>query len=645
MMRRFYCLSAALIVSFLYGVAQPANKRSFSAEDITTLRTLSDAQVSPDRQGAVFVVTAADTEKNLFTSDLWVVRTDGSQLQRLTYHPASDTHPRWAPDGKSIAFLSDRGDGTQVYQLSLAGGEARQLTKWKTPVGSFEWFPDGRSLLLVAPAPDSPEVESRKKKQDDAFLLGDQFARSQLWIFDLQTADSRALTPSGFHASGSAVEPGGKKIAFVVTPSPEADSSYDAVARWVDVAGATVSGLAESSRAGDLAWSPQGEKLASIRPFDGKGISRADLFTYSTAGGSPKNLSASLDLEVDHFRWTPSGSGIVFEVKRGVHSVLYSVDVASGGMQPLQERKGIVKDFDLAGQDTVVFVGTSADEPDELWIAEGQTTPRRLTHFNEPAASLSLATVEVIRWKNGNDWEIEGLLYKPSSSAARPPYALLVDPHGGPRGHRTYSFDPTAHYFASAGYAVFQPNFRGSTGYGDRFVKGNVADWGPGPFSDVMTGINALAARGLADEGNLFMYGWSYGGIMTNWTITHSNRFRAAASGAGVADGVLQYVISDSRRWRFDYFGGSPFPENLELYRRQSAITYIQQARTPTLFIHGERDVRCPIQHGWMMHRALRDLGVETEMVVYPREGHGFRELRHIVDRAARVRAWFDRHR
>jgi dipeptidyl aminopeptidase/acylaminoacyl peptidase len=248
----------------------------------------------------------------------------------------------------------------------------------------------------------------------------------------------------------------------------------------------------------------------------------------------------------------------------------------------------------------------------------------------------------VVRWPSGGA-EVEGVLAQPASApAGRRP--LLVIPHGGPRDHTSALFDPSTAYFTSLGYLVLRPNFRGSTGYGDAFTRANVADWGAGPFADVMAGVDAMIERGLADPARLFLYGWSYGGYLANWAITHTDRFRAAASGAGVADLRLQYVTSDARRWRFDYFTGSPFTGNQELYARESPITYVAAARVPTLFLHGAEDARVPPAQGWMMYRGLRDAGVEAEMVVYPREGHGFEEPRHVLDRLRRIADWFARH-
>jgi dipeptidyl aminopeptidase/acylaminoacyl peptidase len=289
------------------------------------------------------------------------------------------------------------------------------------------------------------------------------------------------------------------------------------------------------------------------------------------------------------------------------------------------------------------------DRPHEVWRADRSGAIRPITRFNtELTAAVDLPTLETVRWKSG-PWEVEGVLTvppRPAASSPRPgPYPLLVRPHGGPRANSLMEFGPHDAWLASLGYLVFEPNFRGSTGYGDRFAKGNGGDWGAGPFSDIMAGVDALVAAGRADPDRLYLFGWSYGGIMANWTATHTDRFRAIVSGAGVADLRLQYILSDARRWRFDYFGGSPFePQYLPAYWANSPVTQVGKVKTPMLFLQGEQDRRCPLPQALMMHRALLDNGGDSTLVLYPREGHGFREPEHLLDRTRRIALFFADH-
>ena len=451
---------------------------------------------------------------------------------------------------------------------------------------------------------------------------------------------AHAITDGSRHVQTAAWAPDGKRVALVTTATPEADSSLDARLQVLDV----TTGVRRDVPGGDLAsdprWSRDGRSLAFVRPFDGRELSRNDAFVWTVGSDRVRNVSASLDRDVEDLGWTADGAALEVHHAAGAVSGIARIEVATGRVQPLWIPGRALLSAAHGGPGWVFVPG---DAPAEVWVAGAAgESPRPRTRWNDSLRERVLPRLEVVRWRSG-DAEVEGVLAHPTtSSTGRRP--LIVIPHGGPRDHTSALFDPQTAYFASLGYLVLRPNFRGSTGYGDAFTRANVANWGAGPFDDMMAGVDALIARGLADPGRLFLYGWSYGGYLTNWAITHTDRFRAAASGAGVADLRMQYVISDARRWRFDYFSGSPFTGHQDLYARESPITYVAAARVPTLFLHGEADVRVPPAQGWMMYRGLRDAGVEAEMVVYPREGHGFEEPRHVLDRLRRIADWFARH-
>lgn len=609
------------------------------------MRVLSDLQLSPDGRWLAFVVSSADEERNRMTSDVWLAATRGSDFRRLTYHPGSDNHPRWSPDGSVLAFLSDRQGNAQVYLSKLTGGDPQPFSRLRTAVQRFEWSPDGARIALTASRPVDEEESRRRREQGDAYTLGSEHSRHQVWILSVAGGDARAVTDGRYHTENLSWSPDSAKLALVTAPNSEADASLDSEIRILEPAIGSISEFRDSQRAESFAYSTASELVGYLRPFDGKGISRRDLFIRRFSAGVAKNITETLDRDVDKFVWSQDGKSVYFTLKKGTHSVFYRSDPAGERIEKLRESQGVIKDFQVDAQGKLYGIASSTITGDEIWAVAPPAQPERLTNLNEEFQAINLGKTEIVRWQSTDGLEVEGLLVTPPDLQTSKRYPLIVDPHGGPRGHRDASFDPQSQFFAARGFVVLKPNFRGSTGYGDRFTRGNVGDWGTLPFADVMAGVDMVVKLGLADSDNLFLYGWSYGGYMANWAITHSNRFRAVASGAGVADGVMQYVLSDSRRWRFDYFAGSPFAGNLELYRQQSPVTYIRQAKTPTLFLHGERDIRVPPEQGIMMYRALKDQGIETEMVIYPREGHGLVELRHIMDRPQRVVAWFDKYR
>jgi dipeptidyl aminopeptidase/acylaminoacyl peptidase len=629
----FVCTAAAI------AIAQP---RAFTLDDMASFTSITDVAVSPDGAQAVFAVRSTILAENRTQVDLWGVPTDGSRPARqLTYDRAGESALRWSPDGTRLAFLADRDGSRQVWALPVEGGEAVKLTSYPESIAAFDWSPDGRRLAVLAPPEKTEEERRREREKEDGFLLGEQWRNNRVWTVATSEGAARPLTDGALHVRSVAWSPDGARLAVTVAPNAEADASEDARAQIVDVASGTVQDVPGGDRAGSLTWSRDGRRLAFVRAFDGRGISREDLHVWETGSAAPaRNVSRSIDRDVEDLFWTVDGRSLDALVSHGATHSIVRVAIDTATAQPPQRfpySVGIV----ARGGPVQVFSRT--DRPAGLYAGAGAGDARALTTLNASAAAIQLPSAEAVRWK-GPLGEVEGVLFKPFGYDPARRYPLLVNPHGGPRGHSNLAFDPGAAYWTSLGYLVLKPNFRGSTGYGDAFTKGNVEDWGQGPFEDVMAGVDALIARGIADADRLFMFGWSYGGILANWTATHTDRFKAIVSGASVADGRMQYAISDSRRWRFDYFKGSPFFDaNYPLYQRESPVTHARHARSPTLFVVGAEDKRCPLEQSLMMYRAFKDHGVTTDLLIYPREDHGFVEPRHILDRARRVADWFTR--
>jgi dipeptidyl aminopeptidase/acylaminoacyl peptidase len=629
-------MSGALVAVLFGAAALPAVPRPFRLEDVAAFRAVREVAVSPDRTWAALLVREPDLTASRFRNALWTVPVDGSApARRVDVMPAPESSLRWQPDGSRIAYLGRRGPGAQVFAVPLRGGHAVALTSHGTSVAAFGWAPGG-GLLVVAPGPATKEEEQREKTHDDGWALGRQWRNHRAWL--VSRGAFSPLTDGARHVRRAALSPDGTKVALITTPDPEADSTQDARLQVLDVGSGTVDEVPGSSMASEVEWSPKGRALAFVRPFDGHEISRADVYVWSAGESAARNVSSASDRDVEALRWSTDGGSIDVQLPEGARSAVSRFLPGTGTRDSLWRPAHGLALLERAGTG---WVYVPSDRPAELWAAglRGEA-PRRLTRLNPD--DIELPRAELMRWRSGTR-DVEGILFGPANADGRP-RPLVLHPHGGPRDHAGDDFDPLAAFLVAQGFLVLKPNFRGSTGYGDAFTRGNVEDWGAGPFADVMAGADAVIAGGRADGSRLFLYGWSYGGYLANWAITHTDRLRAAVSGAGVADLRMQYSISDARRWRFDYFRGSPFAGNEELYANQSPVTYARQARVPTLFIHGERDERCPPAQGLMMHRALRDNGVETEMVLYPREPHVFVEPRHLIDRARRVVEWFRAH-
>lgn len=633
---------ASLLLAILSLVSSSAHTwlpdatREFTAEDIVAFKSVVSIAVSPDRRSAIVALRSADLDEHRLDTDLWLVPLDGGAAPRqLTFAEGSESSPAWSPDGERVAFLARRGETTEVHVLPLAGGESRPFAGARGSAAAFAWAPDGRRMAIVAPPDDTDQEARRRRERDDAYPIGEQARNHRVWIVT-DAGVTRAVGDSRRHAQMVRWSPDGKWIAAITTPTPEADATTDSRAEIIDVDSGREREVPDSGQASSISWTPEGVLLV-IRPFDGRSISREDVFAWTVGAGRAVNVTRALDRDAEAV--VPLGEGrLAIRHATGTTSAIATFDINSGSIAGSWTRQIAIGEL-APSRNGWVFVG--GQRPDELQLVEGDEI-RTLTSWNEALArSVALPEIETVSWR-GPAGAIDGVLFRPADLVPGRRYPLILNPHGGPRSRSSASFDPVASYFVSQGFLVLKPNFRGSVGYGDQFARANVANWGDGPFRDVMAGVDALVARGIADPARLFMYGWSYGGYLTNWAVTHTDRFRAAVSGAGVADLRMQYAISDARRWRFDYFTGTPFvAANLPIYERESPVTWVRAAKTPTLFLHGERDVRCPLPQGLMMYRALADNGVKTEMIVYPREGHGFAEPRHIIDRARRIVDWF----
>lgn len=629
---RTLCALVAIAISAPSAFAQ----RPFALDDIAAFKTIADSAVSPDGTRIVFSVKSTILGENRTQTDLWMVPADGSAPARqVTYDRATETSLRWSPDGQRLAFLADRDGSRQVWALPVGGGEAVKLSSHSQSVSAFDFSPDGKQVAIVAPPARTAEEQRREREKDDGYLLGEQWRNHRVWV------DGKELTDGRQHVREIAWSPDRRHLAISVAPSAEADASADAKVQVLDVASGQTHDVPGGDLGGSVSWSPDGRSLAFTRAFDGRGISRDDLHVWEVgSAAAAKNVSSSLDRDVEALFWAPDGKSIDVLISHGATHSLARVQLSTGAAEVI-ERYTFTLGAMSRGKGTQAYARN--DRPDELYAGVDARGARQLTSINAAAAQVQLPAAEAVRWK-GSIGEVEGVLFKPFGYDAKRRYPLFVNPHGGPRGHSNLDFDPTAAYWTSLGYVVLKPNFRGSTGYGDKFTKGNVEDWGEGPYQDVVAGVDALIARGVADPERLFLFGWSYGGIMANWTATHTDRFKAIVSGASVADARMQYAISDSRRWRFDYFRGSPFLDsNYPLYQRESAVTHAKHAKSPTLFVVGAEDKRCPLEQSLMMYRAFKDHGVTTDLLIYPREDHGFVEPRHIVDRAKRIGEWFKR--
>jgi dipeptidyl aminopeptidase/acylaminoacyl peptidase len=650
MKRVIALITLSLWVCVVGALAQ--QKRAMTFDDIQGLRNVSDAQVSADGRWVAYVLTSTDMKENATDADVWLVSTSGGDAVRLTTSKKNDNQPRWSPDSKRIAFISAREEKPQIFLISPTGGEAEKLSDSKTGVQSFQWSPDGRSIAFVAQQDMTPEEEKKQKDKDDPQVIDKNFKFSRIWVIDVQTRKASELVKSDFVASDPQWSPDGRSIAFTTLPTPKADDGSLSDIWIADVGSGNTRKLVDNEGPDSSPrWSPDGRSIAYLTRDAKLGvIGQSRLNIIPSEGGTPRAILSSFDYQPSSAKWSQDGRTIYFNSPVRTTTQLFMVPAAGGEAKQLSKITGTMGQATFSRDGSVVaFTRSDIQHPDDVYVAKlpGMVDGVRLTDHNPQVQKLSLGADEVIRWKSKDGMEIEGVLIYPVGYQQGKRYPMVALIHGGPSGVWTQSFPGSygnfGHVWAGKGWAVFYPNVRGSSSYGEKFLFANINDWGGGDYQDVQTGIDHLVAKGVADPDRLAQSGWSYGGYLTAWTLTQTNRFKAVMVGAGLTNMFSMYSTNDLQRVIEAYFGGEPW-NNLQAYQRASAMTYIKQAKTPTLILHGGADTRVPPGQAQELYMGLRKNAVPAELVFYPREPHGLQEPRHRLDKMRREYAWFSKY-
>lgn len=673
-------------------VGQSPALRPITIDDYFKILSVHDPQLSPDAKWVAYSVDKATLKTDKNETRIWMISTSGGDAIPLTAEGVSSSHPRWSPDGKFLAFLSDRtGLPTQVWLLNRLGGEAQRLTDTPQAVDDFAWSPDSRRLALVLRDPSADELEAAKARSESGGSAGDkestskskrpwvidrvQFKadtigyldrrRTHLYVFDLASKSLAQITSGDYDDSGPAWSPDSKLLAFTSNRSqPDPDRTYNTDIWTVSAdntdKGAQLTQVTTNPGADDSpTWSPDGKTIAYITMTDPK------LFDYATrnlavspaTGGAPKILTLSLDRMVSSPRFSPDGRSIYFMADVDGALQLYMTTKTPNGVpipvdmigQPLaltnlknrifRSVNGFTISSSPSSRPLVIAQVTTPERPDELFsVVDGKYT--QLTHVNEALFSqLKLSHGEYVHFKSKDGTPVAGYLYKPLDYTPGHKYPTLLIPHGGPVWAYYAEFSHLAQLYAANGYAVLFPNPRGSSGYGQDFCKAIYADWGNKDFQDDMAMVDYAIAQGIADPDKLGVGGWSYGGISTDFIITQTTRFKAAISGAGAAEFLSLYGHDQYQR---DYETELGLPwETPAVWQHVSWYRNIAKVTTPTLFLGGNMDSNVPILGGEQMYQSLKRLGVPTELVVYPDEYHEFSLPSHIKDRLGRDLAWY----
>jgi dipeptidyl aminopeptidase/acylaminoacyl peptidase len=628
---------------------ESSTSRRMTAEDVVALKAVSDAEISPDGRTVAYVVTRADLAQNASDADIWVVPAAGGTPTQLTNSPKADNMPRWSPDGRTIAFLSARDERPQLWTMSSTGGDQASRTTRKAPVRQFEWSPDGRFIAYVADVEPTAVEERRIKEKDDAVVVDSGYRFTALVVMDVADRSERRIATGDGIVADPRWSPDGTRIAYTLTPTPKADDGGLSDIWIAQVTGGAPRKLVENPGPDQAPrWSPDGTQIAYVTA-PSSDVRQPQLAVISAEGGRPRLVAPGFLYQPSGALWTPDGATLLFTAGARIAVQQFAVPAAGGTPRAMGELHGVVSGGTISRDGrTIAFTRSDVQHPADVYVAtvDGMGATR-LTDHNPQVRNFQLGRSEEVHWTSTDGMPMDGVLIYPVGYRAGQRYPMVAEIHGGPAGAWNEGFPGNwgnaGHVMAGEGWAVFYPNPRGSSGYGEPFLRANIKDWGAGDYRDIQTGIDALVARGIADSTRLGQSGWSYGGYMTAWTLTQTNRFKAVVIGAGLTDMYSMYGTNDLPKTLDGYFGAEPWNDTTE-YRKRSAMTYIKNARTPTLILHGQADQRVPIGQSQELYLALKRRGVPVQLVFYPREPHGLQEPRHQLDKMRRERDWLARY-
>jgi dipeptidyl aminopeptidase/acylaminoacyl peptidase len=612
------------------------------ARFLANIVEVQEVKLSPDGRTVIFV--AGDSLDPTLTQ-LWRVPVDGSEAARpFTAGGRSAWGPRFAPDGRNLAFLSTSSDtaAPQVRLIALDGGESRELTTEPAGINDMGFSPDGTRLAYLTSAPRGPAA--------DPIDMSLRPGATRLKLLDLDTGATTTISPDTFHVWRFAFSPDGRKLALLGSRPGSFGEWRRGMLAVVDANGKNyrrIPGRWDPLQG--VAWSPDGAQLAAyalpaarysypvLHLVDATGRAPAVRLVPYEHPGTDANVA-----------WTAAG-GLVVAAHEGVRSFLTRIDPATSARTRLAEAwDAFGWGFSLSDSGDAAWIASAPDSPGDVFaLRRGAAAPVRLTTLNPLYSGRPWIEPRAVTWTSFDGRRIEGVLFEPPADVPRP-VPLVVLPHGGPSVHWPLSFYSDVHnpgqVYALNGMAALLPNVRGSTGYGEEFCALNRGDLGGGDYRDIEAAVDSLVAAGLADPARLGMYGVSYGGFMTAWTVGHTNRYAAAIVGAGPMNYLSDYAQNDlTPYWQQEFIGASPWL-NPEVYVSRSPIAYAKNVTTPVLIFHGAEDIRVPPAQSKELFAALRELGKPVEYLLYPREGHGLSETAHQVDFFERQLAWFRKH-
>jgi dipeptidyl aminopeptidase/acylaminoacyl peptidase len=629
-------------------------------DSLFKVRRFKEVALSPDGKKVAWAEMLSEGEKVSSQTIIYVtdLKSPRAKPRRITAGTKGSTHAEhglaWSPDSTRIAFLSDREkkDQLQAYVASADGTGVKKLTHLKGFLAGPRWSPDGTLLafLFIENAPrDAGPLQAKKA---EVGVIEEHIYEQRLTILDMKTGKLRQLSPADLYVYEYDWSPDSKKLVAIAAHGSGDNNWYIAQLWTLDAR----SGEMKSIFKPDLQiavprWSPDGKSIAFIGGLmSDEGSNGGDIFLLPSRGGKPRNITPGMKASAAWLAWLPSSQGLLFSEHIDGSSGLASVEVASSRITPLWKGgESIVGDggtFSLSlsrDQKTTALIRHSFQQPPEVWAGPIGAW-KQVTRANADQKP-SWGEVKSIHWKSDR-FTIQGWLLFPRDYNPKRRYPMIVSVHGGPASSRRPSWPATFFdlaIFSSEGYFVFFPNPRGSFGQGEEFTRANVKDFGHGDLRDILAGVDAILKTSPVDEKRLGLAGWSYGGFMTMWAVTQTQRFGAAVSGAGIANWQSYYGQNGIDQWMIPYFGASVYDDSA-VYARSSPINFIKKVKTPTLILVGDGDVECPVPQSFEFWHALKTLGVPNQFVIYPNEGHLIQLPKHRRDIARRTVAWFRKY-
>ena len=622
------------------------------------IKSISQTEISNDGKSIAYVVREPimEDKKSEYLSQIWVTDTESKENIQYTFNQKSSSSPKFSPDGKKIAFLSSRSGKNQIWIMNTLGGEARMLTKEKKGVRSIKWSPDGKMISFLKSDDDTEDEIKSKENKTDVILVDKNFKYSHIYSYHFDEDTVTKVTSGNYSVNSFDYSPNGKKIIFSHQEDTNINTGFiNTDISVIDSDGKNLRLLVDRpGRDGNPIFSGDGNKFAFISS-GGKqeSIGLGDVFVYDLKNDVINKLANTFNRSSNIISWTSDDENLIISESVKTTGQLLLLPTNGDGYISWSKEKysnGVISSVVKSKfSEKIVLCYENLNTPVEVYISEtNKPSFEKISDINN-LKYPKLSKTEIISWKSYDGKEIEGILTYPKNYKKGSKYPVILQIHGGPAGVFSERFNGRpgiymTEYFSEKGYITIKPNPRGSTGYGKEFRYANYKDWGYGDYEDVVSGVDKVIEMGIGDPDRQFVMGWSYGGYLTSFIVTKTNRFKAASMGAGLPNLISMVTTTDIQDYLVAHMGAE-FWEDYDTYEKHSAIYQIKNTKTPTQIIHGSNDLRVPFTQGQEFYRALDRLGVDTEMVVYPRTPHGPREPKFLMDVSDRILTWFEKYK